>query len=179
MVEVVQEWAGKERVFRLTFGGVLDLEQATGDGIGVIFARVAGGGFKIGYVYHTIRLALIGGGVGILDAKRLMDAHFDTRPYMQNAGLAGQILADLMTGIEADDADQEPNSEESEPIKFSEVSQICRTFHMSPLDLRAMTYADFVNMVKGFNAASDKKAPHLSEEEFLEILNKYEPEAVQ
>lgn len=179
MVDVVREWAGKERLFRLTFGGVLDLEQATGDGVGVIFAHVAGGSFKVGYVYHTIRLGLIGAGLGVLDAKRLMDAHFDTRPYLENAGLAGQILADLMTGIEVDDADQDPASKEGEPIKFSEVSQICRTFHMSPTDLRNMSYADFVNLVKGFNAGSDRKAPHLSEDEFIDILNKYEPEAVQ
>jgi hypothetical protein len=178
MVEVIREWAGKERLFRLTFGGVLDLEQATGEGVGVVFTRVAGGSFKAGYVYHTIRLALIGGGEGLIDAKRLMEAHFDTRPYLENAALAGEILTSLMAGIEPEVADEDEKGDSS-PIKFSEVSQICRTFHMSPQDLRDMAYSDFVNMVRGFNAGSEKKAPHLTEDEFIDILNKYEPEAVQ
>lgn len=177
MVDVITEWAGKERLFRLTFGGVLDLEQATGSGVGEIFLRVAGGRFGVKDVYHTIRLALIGGGLGILDAKRIMDAHFDTRPYLENSALAGQILSDLMTGIEP--VEDEGGNGDHAPHKFSEVSQICRTFNLSPLELREMRYADFVNMVRGFNVVSDRKAPHLTEEEFIDILNRYEPEAVK
>lgn len=177
MVDVITEWAGKERLFRLTFGGVLDLEQATGSGVGEIFLRVAGGRFGVKDVYHTIRLGLIGGGLGILDAKRIMDAHFDTRPYLENSALAGQILSDLMTGIEP--VEVEGGKGDHAPHKFSEVSQICRTFNLSPLELREMRYADFVNMVRGFNAGSDRKAPHLTEEEFIDILNRYEPEAVK
>ena len=42
-----------------------------------------------------------------------------------------------------------------------------------------MTYADFVNMVKGFNSASDRKAEPPTEEEFEAILAKYEPEALK
>jgi hypothetical protein len=179
MVDVVREWAGKERLFRLNFGGVLDLEQATGDGIGNIFLRVVGGTFHAGHVYHTIRLALIGAGMGVLDAKRVMDAHFDTRPYLENASLAGEILTDLMSGVEPIEDEEGGEEAEHEPHKFSEVSQICRTFNLSPLDLRDMRYADFANMVRGFNAASDRKAPHLTEDEFIDILNRYEPEAVQ
>lgn len=176
MVDVIREWAGKERLFRLNFGGVMDLEEATGEGIGNTFIRVAGGRFTVRDVYHTIRLGLIGGGVSILDAKRMMDAHFDTRPYMENAVIAGEILAALMVGVEPSDTDADgvPPAH-----KFSEVSQICTVFNLSPGDLREMRYSDFVNMVRGYNAGSNKQAPHLSEAEFMEILNKYEPEAVQ
>ncbi|GAA6190892.1 gene transfer agent family protein [Phaeobacter sp. NW0010-22] len=180
MVEVVAEWAGTDRLFQLVFGGVLDLEEATGDGIGSIFIQVTGGQFKAKHVFHTIRLGLIGGGMSILDTKRLMDTHFDTRPYMENAALAGRILADLMVGVEDTKASEgDVDQGALEPHKFSEVSQICRVFNLSPLDLRKLRYADFVNMVRGFNAASDKKAPHLSEDEFIDILNRYEPEVTQ
>lgn len=175
MVDLVEEWAGKERLFRLNFGGVLDLEEAIGEGIGNVFIRVAGGRFGAKDVYHTIRLSLIGGGMSIIDARRVMESHFDRRPYLENAALAGQILAALMTGVE--DAG-EPGGEASPPHKFSEVSQICRVFHMSPQDVRDMRYSDFVNMIRGYNAGADRKAEHLSEEEFIAILNKYEPEAV-
>lgn len=181
MSETVIEWAGKERLFRLTMGGVLDLEQAVGEGIGKIFVRLSSGQFSVRDVHETMRLGLIGGGLGVLDAKRLLDAHFETRPggYMENATIAATILTDLMTGIEpavADAGKGEPNG----TFAFSELSQICRVFHMSPQDLRDMRYADFVNLVRGFNASKpDKKAPHISEEEFIDILNRYEPEAIQ
>lgn len=173
MADVIREWAGKERLFRLTFGSVLDLEQACGEGIGQVFIRVAQGYFRASDVYDVIRLSLIGGGASVIDAKRLMHRHFDTRPYLENAALAGDILAALMTGVEPSDdaADTVP-----EPHKFSEVSQICREFNLSPQDLRDMRYADFVNMVRGYNAGSKQQAPFPSEEEFLDILERYEPE---
>lgn len=174
MVEVIREWAGKPRSFRLDFGKVMDLEQAAGEGIGAIFLAVIGGQFKASYVYHTIRLGLIGGGERIVDADMLIKGHFDLRPYMENAALAGEILSALMAGIEPAESDEE--SEPQGPMVFSEVSQICQVFNMSPLDLRAMEYADFVNMIRGFNAGSDQKIPHISEEEFEDILRRYEPE---
>lgn len=176
-MELVREWAGKERLFSLSFGGVLDLEQACGDvGLGEIFVRVASGRFRVGEVYHIIRLALIGGGMSKIDAKRLMGTHFDARPYIENNMLAAEILEALMVGIEP----SEKQVEDVPPAhKFSEVSQICRIFNISPVELRAMRFADFANMVKGYAAGTKTRPDHITEEEFLDILNKYEPEAVQ
>jgi hypothetical protein len=180
MQELVQEWAGRERVFALSFGGVMDLEQACGDGktpaaVGLIFQRLTRGLFTVSDIYHTIRLALIGGGMPLAEATGLVKRHFDTRPYVENAGLAIDILSAVMVGIEPS---KDEGVSEPEAFKFSEVSQICQTFNMSPLDLRTMRFADFVNLVRGFNAASSKKAQFLTEEEFDEILAKYEPEAI-
>lgn len=177
MVDVVKEWAGKERHFRLNFGGVLDLEEAIGEGIGHVFVRVASSRFSAKDVYHTIRIALIGGGETIAKADVLMRNHFDTRPYLENAALAGEILTALMAGVE--DTEKSDKDEIAPPHKFSEVSQICRVFHMSPQDVRDMRYADFVNMLRGYNASSQHQAEHISEDEFLDILARYEPEAVQ
>lgn len=177
MAELITEWAGTERAFRLNFGGVLDLEEAVGkDAIGSIFLRVSTGQFRVSDVYHVIRLALIGGGMNSVEAKQLMDAHFDTRPYFENAQLAGDILLSIMSGVEDGDRDGEGDQK---PMKFSEISQICRVFNMSPLDLREMSYADFFNLCKGYNANGPKKAEPPTEEEFEEILAKYEPEALK
>jgi hypothetical protein len=177
MVDVIKEWAGKERLFRLNFGAVLDLEEAIGEGIGHVFIRVAGSRFSVKDVYHTIRLALIGGGESVVRVDGLMKNHFDTRPYLENAALAGEILTALMAGVE----EGEPSGDDDipPPHKFSELSQICRVFNVSPQEVRDMRYADFVNMLKGYNAANKKEAPHLSEAEFMDILERYEPEAVQ
>ncbi|PZX19820.1 tail tube GTA-gp10-like protein [Palleronia aestuarii] len=178
MADLIAEWAGKDRLFRLTFGGVLDLEEACGkDAIGAIFLRVTTGTFRVTDVYQVIRMALIGGGENRVEAKRLMETHFDAYPYTDNAALAGEILMALMTGIE--DVAKTDSAEVPEPWKFSEASQICRTFHMSPQDLRDLSYADFVNMIAGFNAASPQKAEPPTEEEFDEILAKYEPGALK
>lgn len=176
MEALVIEWAGVERSFQLRFGDVLDLEEAAGDGIGVIFARVASGRFSARDVYHTIRLALIGGGMGEVDARRLIDQRFGARPFMANAVVAGEILSAIMVGVEP--IDEKSETDGNGRYLFSEVSQICRVFNMSPGELREMRYADFVNLVRGFNAASADKAPHITEEEFESILNRYEPEAL-
>lgn len=179
MAEVIAEWAGKERLFRLTLGGVFDLEEACGkEAIGAIFLRVSTGQYRVDDLWHTIRLALIGGGENKVEAKRLMENHFHRTPYMENAALAGDILIALMSGAEEVDSKDEADSA-PEPLKFSEVSQICRVFNLSPIELREIPYADFLNMVTGFNAAADQRAEPPTEEEFEEILAKYEPEALK
>ncbi|WP_052699655.1 gene transfer agent family protein [Martelella endophytica] len=176
MAELISEWAGKDRLFRLSFGDVMDLEQACrGDAIGEILLRVAAGKYRLEDVYQVIRIGLIGGGVGKVEAKRLSDAHFDLYPLADNAALAAEILTALFAGVEKSGA---PNDGEAEPVRFSEVSQICRVFNMSPLELRAMDYADFINLVKGFNAGSSRKAEPPTVEEFEDILARYEPEAL-
>lgn len=92
---------------------------------------------------------------------------------MENATIAADILISLMVGVEEAGGG---DSSDPAPIKFSEVSQICREFHMSPQDLRDLSYADFINLVRGFNAASGNKFAPPSEDEFAAILAKYEPE---
>jgi hypothetical protein len=180
-MELIREWAGRDRIFALRFGDVLDLEQACGNGkeraaIGAIFMSVGSGRFGAGEVYHTIRLALIGGGLERLKADHLMREHFDKGPYVAHASLAMDILTALMAGIEPSDGE---GGGDPKPLKFSEVSQICQTFHMSPNDLRAMRYDDFVNLIRGFNAGSKRKVEFLSDEEFADILARYEPEALE
>lgn len=173
MGDGVHEWAGKERFFRLAFGGVMDLEEAVGDPVGDIFLRVATSRFSVKDIYHTLRLGLIGGGMSVMDAKRLLRDQMDARPYLEHAAVAAAILTDLMSGVEPKEGEGDA---ENERIRFSEVSQICREFNMSPQDLRSMRYPDFVNMVRGFNAAGQRQADFLDEEEFMDILDRYEPE---
>lgn len=178
MAELITEWAGKDRLFRLDFGGVLDLEEALSDAIGAIFLRLSSGRFYAKDVYHTIRLALIGGGLGKVEAKKLVESRFDAYPLSDLAALAGEILIALMVGIE--DTSKEASGAEPERIKFSTASQICQTFNMSTHDLRAMTYAEFANLVAGFNAASSgRKLEAPTDEEFAEILRKHDPAAYE
>lgn len=174
MAEIVSYWAGKERLFRLNVGLVLDLQEALGrQPVGTTYMRLATGQFAVQDIVETLRQGLIGGGESVVDAKRLIDTHFDSIGYAESAGIAGDLLAALMDGVEPGG---EKGDKPDEPIRFSELAQICRVFNMSPGDLRAMRYADLVNMLRGYNASQpDRPIEHLSEEEFLDILNRYEP----
>lgn len=178
-MELIREFAGRERVFALRFGEVIDLEQACGDGktpegLAAIFQRLSTSRWRAKDVSETLRLALIGGGMEPIRARKLVIDHIDTRPWLEVSALAAEIVLSLMAGIE--DAESSGKGDGG-PIRFSEVSQICAVFNLSPLDLRAMRYADFVNMVRGYNAKDGKKAEPMSEDEFAELLAKYEPEA--
>ena len=149
---IIRNWAGRDRVFRLRLGDVLDLEEALGrQPISVTFRRLATAEFGVMDVHETLRIGLIGGGESILDAKRLMDSHFERRGLMEQAGIAGDLLISIMTGVEV--AEGAPDQDQPEAMKFSEISQICTTFALSPQELREMRYADYVNMVRGWNAA--------------------------
>lgn len=176
MAEVIRNWAGKDRLFRLDFGRVMELEQACDDAIGAIFTRLCNGRFRAIDLASILRIGLEGGGASKVKAKHLVDTFFDRLPYMENASIAGDILSAIMVGIE----EGEPAAADDglERIVFSEVVQICRVFNMSPQDLKALTYAEFVNLVRGYNASSDRKAAPPTEEEFLDILARYEPEAL-
>lgn len=175
MAELITEWAGKERLFRLNFGDVMSLEEACGgQGIGAIYIRLQTGEFTVSDVWNTIRLGLIGGGEGVLDAKRLLTKYFDTIGYLTQAQIAVDIIHTIMTGLEPNKGESEEH-DPAEPYKFSEVSQICRVFNMSPSDLRSLPYADFVNMMRGYQAATNKEPEFPTEEEFMDILDRYEP----
>lgn len=185
MQPLVRQWAGRDREFRLVFGDVLALEDACGGvAIGGIYRRLAHREFTAKDVFETIRLALIGGGETASDAKILMDRHFDPTPLAVNALLALEIIDAMMNGlepIEGDDGDTQAgggDASDAAPIKFSEASQICRVFSMSPNDLLKLGYADFVNMVRGFNASQPKALEPISEAEFDDILRRYEPDAL-
>ncbi|GGW23973.1 hypothetical protein GCM10011452_09180 [Gemmobacter lanyuensis] len=180
-MELIREFAGRERKFALRFGEILDLEQACGDGkdpapIGVIFQRLSMSRFAARDVYHTIRLGLIGGGMDALRAKSLIDDRLSAGAgFMGMADLALDLLMHVMAGIEGSET-AAPERQEPRPLRLSDVAMICQTLGMTPSDLRQTRYADFVNMVRGFNAAGKTQVAPMSEDEFAEILAKYEPE---
>lgn len=74
--EIVLEWADGEYLFALKGAQIEELEQVCGKvGFGVVFQRVMLGAWFWSDIYHTVRLGLIGGGMGSVEAKRLTDAY--------------------------------------------------------------------------------------------------------
>lgn len=169
-MQLVREWGGDERRFELRFGHVLDLEDACGKvGVGAIFLRASTGQWSAREVFETIRLALIGGGMDSMEARALVKRKFDEAPYMVHAAIASEILLTLMSGVEpaGDDAgDGNP----AEPMRLGSFAEICAELGMSPEELRATRYADFLNIVRGLAAGRKRTVDPPSEEVFLKMI---------
>lgn len=74
--EIVLEWADGEYLFALKGKQIEELEHVCGKvGFGAIFQRISMGVWFWGDLYHTIRLGLMGGGLGAVEAKRLTDMY--------------------------------------------------------------------------------------------------------
>lgn len=74
--EQVLEWADGEFLFALHAAQIEELQHVCGNvGFGVIYQRVQLGAWSIGDLQNTIRLALIGGGMDPVTAKRKVDVY--------------------------------------------------------------------------------------------------------
>lgn len=166
MAEVFIEWAGAERRLALTFGGLLDIEEACGKiGIGELYMRLGRHHYKAQDVYQIIRHGLIGGGMTSTEAKRLLDERFDVVPFVQHVEVALEILIAVMAGIEETDA-----KSDGDPAKPYDVGAIMAAFvkmGVAPDAIRSMQYRDFVHMCRAFGG-DNVRAP--SEEEFEEMV---------
>lgn len=166
MSEVILEWGGDQRCFRLTFGNLLDLEEACGKvGVGEIYLRLGQHRYFARDVYHTIRQGLIGGGMKPTEADRLMQDRFDTVPMATRVELAMEILLAVMSGVEVDQT--KPDGDPKEPHDPGSIFASFIKIGVTPDQIRAMDYADFVNMTR---AAGGSRAQPPSEEEFEEMV---------
>ena len=73
---VVLEWADGEYPFALRGKEIEELEHICGRvGFGAIYQRLTSGTWFWGDIYHTVRLGLLGGGMGEVEAKRLTEMY--------------------------------------------------------------------------------------------------------
>lgn len=172
-MELVREWAGSPRLFRLDYGRVCDLEEACDKtGIGAIYMRLGSSQYQAKYVYHTIRLALVGGGMSALDAEVLMRERFDQRPYFENAEVALDILITLMSGIEPP-KDGEPAGDPAEPNAFAQAAAAFVKAGIPPESVRAMRYDDLVAIVRVLRADGKETADAPTEDEFIDMIMRH------
>lgn len=75
--EVTLEWADGEYLFALKGKQIEELQAVCKCGFGGIYRRIMAGDWYYGDVYHTIRLALIGGGMGAVEANRKCEMYVD------------------------------------------------------------------------------------------------------
>ncbi len=96
-------FADGDYTFRLGWGELIQLQEATDAGPYVVMQRLASGAWKVDDISHTIRLALIGGGLKPADALRLTRQYVEQRPPMENVILAQGVLGASLMGAPEDD----------------------------------------------------------------------------
>lgn len=128
--EVVLEWANGEYLFALRLEQIEALESEcrnphtgkNGVGIAAIWMRLTSGTWYVSDITNTIRLGLIGGGMGAVEAMRLVNNYVSTVPLSSikndrgpNSPLvvAQAILASAMVGVVGDDPGKEQETPKS------------------------------------------------------------------
>lgn len=103
-------WADGDYKFRLGWGELIQLQEATDAGPFALLERLAGKHWLVGDISHTIRLGLIGGGQKPEDALKLVRNYVESRPPAENVMLAYAILAAGVQGA----PDEPPGEAEGE-----------------------------------------------------------------
>lgn len=103
--EVTVTWGDGDYTFRLTVTGLIELEEKCSAPFATVWHRVNVGEFGVNDVRETIRLGLIGGGMGPADAMRLVRRYLDDRLNIvgmaEHINLVRLILSGVMFGFQA------------------------------------------------------------------------------
>lgn len=104
----VLEWGDSEYEFAMPGKCVEELQKLTGHGLLKLATRISDGDWFLEEIRHIIRLGLIGGGMGAVEANRLVNMYIGqgeiTVPLAGMAAnsavlLAGVILNDVLFGF--------------------------------------------------------------------------------
>lgn len=97
------DWADGRYKFQLHGAQIEELEKKTDAGFGALYRRVMSGNWRHADIVETIRLALIGGGMSALEAKRKVDFYAE-QPFAEGddspVSAAMAVLNAVMLGVE-------------------------------------------------------------------------------
>jgi len=171
-VKLITEFAGHDRAFDLTTGAVMDLEQACGQvGIGAIYLRVARHEYFRNDIFQIIYRGLIGGGMDEIEAKRIVAERMDAEPLAKMVELALTILLAMMEGVQVADAAKSGDADGA-PMDVGKILHSFVQAGIAPEQVRRMSYADFLNILRAAGRKPADEAP--SEEEYKAILARFE-----
>jgi hypothetical protein len=92
------EWADGTYPFALPMVQLEELQRLCDAGPVVIAGRLEAGTWLVGDIYHTLRLALIGGGVAPVAALRLCKLYVLDRPWVESVMPAMAVLQAVLVG---------------------------------------------------------------------------------
>lgn len=96
------DWGDGEQTFRLTIGGLRELQAKCDAGPARIHARLADGSWRVDDIRETLRLGLIGGGLAPTDALIKVRRYVDERPLYENVLPAVVVLGAALSGAPGD-----------------------------------------------------------------------------
>lgn len=86
--------------FRLAIGGLEELQEKTSAGPLTVLRRLMAGEWRIADVREPIRLGLIGGGMGALDARKMVDRYANTGDLLDAVPVAVGVVGAALRGVD-------------------------------------------------------------------------------
>lgn len=102
-------WADGDYTFRLGWGELEGLQEATDSGPYVILNRLQTSTWRVGDIAHVIRFGLIGGGKTPVEALHLVRKWVEARPPAENLLMAQAVLTAGILGA----PDEKPGEAEA------------------------------------------------------------------
>ncbi|TJV20613.1 MAG: gene transfer agent family protein [Mesorhizobium sp.] len=92
------EWGDGLHSFRLAWGQLIKLQEACDCGPFVLLDRLMMGRWKVEEIREVIRWGLIGGGMSVADASKLMKLYVEAIPPFENLLTAQKVLSAGVAG---------------------------------------------------------------------------------
>lgn len=158
-------WQGGEHEFALRLGELEALQKITGEGPGLVLARLhetlgAGGLFgpwKVADILDTIRLGLIGGGMDKIEARDLVLSMIERHGLPALISTAIEILLATFVDQEAKPSEDETEDNSSAPWDFDKILGAGGHLGLSPDQIKQTSIHDFNRLLKGVAALRSGK----------------------
>lgn len=105
--DILLEWGGEERLFRLGWGELEKLQESCDAGPFFILSALMNNSARLEYISEVICWGLVGGGEPLPQALKLVSLYIKDRPLVENLLTAQLVLAAAVHGVddEQDDGD--------------------------------------------------------------------------
>lgn len=100
--EILLDWAGESRLFRLGIGELRAVQAATNYGPQMLWLRASKGEWFVDEIRHVLLQGLSGGGLPIAEAELLLKIWFDNKPLLPSAQIALAVLESVLVGAPDD-----------------------------------------------------------------------------
>lgn len=117
--DVLLDWGGQERLFRLAYGELEKLQEACDAGPFHVLAALQSSLPRVEHVLETIRWGLMGGGMSAGEASKLVGLYVKGRPLAENLLPATAILSAALYGSDDEEDDDRAGKPEGsgKPIR--------------------------------------------------------------
>lgn len=157
---ITLDWADGTYTFRLAWGDLARLQEATDAGPYVLLQRLNDGTWKLGDISAVIRCGLIGGGMEPAQALKKVRSYVEDRPPMENLLTAQAVLTTGLVGAPEEKlhAKHKPGDEQIDTltngkIRFSAIYGSGAVMGYTPEQVNRMSVFEFMSASLGFQKA--------------------------